>query len=92
MLTDRVVYLRGPLLICLGVLLIAGCARGLVKEGPTGESGKGISLKVPVLGFARKETYDAENLSTGNLKEDELNPFQKAEDNPPPTSLLAEER
>jgi hypothetical protein len=66
--------------IVLAALFAGGCARGLVKEGPTGEGGEGIGLKIPVLGFTRKEAYDAENLSPDNLKEEELNPFQEPTD------------
>lgn len=74
-----------PLLLFLLTVLLLGCARGLVKEGPTGESGKGIGLKIPVMGFTKKEAYDAENLSPDNLREEALNPFQSARDIDPIT-------
>ena len=77
-------------LLGIGICLSSGCARGLIKKGPTGEDGKGIGLKIPVLGFTRKESYDAENFSAGNLKEKELNPFQETKDSPPSPSTVSD--
>ncbi|MCA9419333.1 MAG: hypothetical protein KC917_23915, partial [Candidatus Omnitrophica bacterium] len=82
----------GFLFIMISTIFVCGCARGLVKEGPTGESGKGIGLKIPVLNFGKKDAYDAENLSPGNLKEEELNPFQQSEDRSPADPLAIEGR
>ena len=79
-------------LLVLDLLFASGCARGLVKEGPTGEGGEGMGLKIPVLGFTRKEAYDAENLSPDNLKEEELNPFKQPAGQTPPKDSSLENR
>ena len=79
-------------LLIVTIAFGSGCARGLVKEGPTGDSGKGIGFKIPMLSFGEKETYDAENLSAENIKEEELNPFQERKDRAPADPLALENR
>ena len=63
------------MVLFLIVLTLTGCSRGAVK-GPVGQDDRGIGLKIPVLSFFDRDTYDADNFTPDNIESDEVNPFR----------------